>query len=64
MSISEKSGQHHLRHYRADDRAACLSLFDSNVPKYFASPKSRQHGRRALLGQGRVRSISYNINWM
>ncbi|ALN81692.1 GNAT family N-acetyltransferase [Lysobacter antibioticus] len=25
-----------LRRYRAEDRAACLALFDSNVPDYFA----------------------------
>lgn len=36
MSISNKIGQYHMRPYRNNDRAACLALFDSNVPKYFA----------------------------
>lgn len=36
MSTPNKIGQYHMRPYRNNDRSACLGLFDSNAPKYFA----------------------------
>ena len=38
---------HHFRPYTADDLEPCLSIFDSNVPKYFAA-KEREDFVRFL----------------
>ncbi|GIP32537.1 GNAT family N-acetyltransferase [Paenibacillus sp. J2TS4] len=41
MNISKQRGQNHVRPYRLEDREACLTLFESNVPKYFASEERK-----------------------
>ncbi|WP_028777380.1 GNAT family N-acetyltransferase [Shimazuella kribbensis] len=37
MNGSKNIGRNTIRQYQDKDRAACLSLFDSNTPTYFAS---------------------------
>lgn len=36
MNHSSHGGPYHVRPYCQEDREACLALFESNVPKYFA----------------------------